>query len=146
MKNEDTSSAEKQGGNIISETISTFLRLSDELDHAVRGKDEKEKELAHQKLSVFYGTLSADQQIELQEFAKREVLGKVVEDQRGWIHRTLVRAMHVPHRIVGASAEPIAKFTGETIKLIVMILGIGIVGGLVVGVRKSCKEVMRNAA
>lgn len=129
----------------LSPAVHTFLEVTRRLDEAVRKKNRQAVEMVRGELRVFYGSLPLEQREEIETFARREVLGRVIEDQRGRFYRTVVRALHWPHRLVGATVEPIAKLSYETVRLIITTLGWA-VGGVVHGVRDAVRGVLHKAA
>ncbi len=137
--------SEREVGGNVSPHILTFLRLTRAHDQAVRSGNEQDVETAREQLQLFYGSLKPEEREGIEEFAAREILGKVIEDQRGWIHRNVVRALHIPHRLVGASVEPIAKLSGRTVELVAMTLG-WTVRGMVRGFREAFRGTLRKAA
>jgi hypothetical protein len=125
--------------------VQDFLSVTGKFDDAVRSKDEGIISSARNQLEEFYGTLTSGQQHDVQGYLGRELTGKVIEDQRSRWHRNLVRWAHVPHRVMGDYALPIARFTGETLRFLVLMLGLGI-GYIVIGTRDAAREVLSKAA
>lgn len=121
--------------------VQQFFILTEALDQEVRRKPQDPIAITRCRaaLKQFYLTLDGHEQSDIQGYIDRDTVGEAIENQRGRVMRGVVNIMHLPHQIVGAAVEPVARFAGKTSELVFLTLG-WTARGAVQGVKTAFKS------
>lgn len=144
-KNNEHRQIEEGATSRLPSHIHEFIDLSKELEGTMKADDAIAITQARSMLKIFYGTLSEDQQRDIQTFIEREVAGMRIEDERSSTNQKMHRVLNAPYLVVHALAETVPQLTSETIRLIVTTLGLSI-AGLWKGARTTYDYTFKKAA
>jgi len=122
--------------------IAEFLRLAEAVDSA--GSDAEKRREAQANLDQFEGSCDPADRTAIKQYFLRLLEFQNVESSRALAHSKITRVLNwLPHT-VGSAAEPIARLSGETMRLIASTLGLTAFG-LYKGA-KTTYDVFRTAS